>query len=336
MTLSAVIILGHISLKIFDLVVSMTGPGPAFATDVPAFFMFDTTFRGNNFAQGAAIATLLLIVVAVLVVPYLRYTDTDGGRSMSATAAASSEPESRLRTATACRPRWSRVALYVALVIAALFYLMPVYMLLITGHEELPGGQPGAACGTCPPACTSTAICRPGSATPARALPGWRSNFLNSLMLAVPATLGSAILGSINGYVLAKWKFPGADLVFTLMLFGMFIPYQSILIPLVQTLQMMGLYGSLPGLIFVHIVYGIPITTLIFRNYYAAIPTELMEAAQDRRRGHPGHLPPHPVPDLDARLRRRHDLAVHVDLERLPLRRHRRPAGQASSRSPWR
>ncbi|PKO21056.1 MAG: hypothetical protein CVU38_16800, partial [Chloroflexi bacterium HGW-Chloroflexi-1] len=73
-TLSAVIVLGHISLKIFDLVVSMTGSGPAFATDVPAFFMFDTTFRGNNFAQGAAIATLLLIVVAALVVPYLRYT----------------------------------------------------------------------------------------------------------------------------------------------------------------------------------------------------------------------------------------------------------------------
>lgn len=74
-TLSAVIILGHISLKIFDLVVSMTGPGPAFATDVPAFFMWDTTFRGNNFAQGAAIAIILLIMVAVLVIPYLRYTN---------------------------------------------------------------------------------------------------------------------------------------------------------------------------------------------------------------------------------------------------------------------
>jgi len=73
-TLSAVIILGHMSLKIFDLVVSMTGPGPAFATDVPAFFMFDTTFRGNNFAQGAAIAVLLLVLVAVLVIPYLRST----------------------------------------------------------------------------------------------------------------------------------------------------------------------------------------------------------------------------------------------------------------------
>lgn len=73
-TLSAVIVLAHISLKIFDLVVSMTGPGPAFATDVPAFFMWDTTFRGNNFSQGAAIATILLIGVATLIVPYLVYT----------------------------------------------------------------------------------------------------------------------------------------------------------------------------------------------------------------------------------------------------------------------
>ncbi len=70
-TLSALIVLGHISLKIFDLVVSMTGPGPAFATDVPAFYMWDTTFRGNNFAQGAAIAILLLFVVALLIIPYL-------------------------------------------------------------------------------------------------------------------------------------------------------------------------------------------------------------------------------------------------------------------------
>jgi glucose/mannose transport system permease protein len=70
-TLAAVIVLGHMSLKIFDLVVSMTGPGPAFATDVPAFFMWDTTFRGNNFAQGASIATILLLLVAILIVPYL-------------------------------------------------------------------------------------------------------------------------------------------------------------------------------------------------------------------------------------------------------------------------
>jgi glucose/mannose transport system permease protein len=80
-TLAAMIVLGHISLKIFDLVVSMTGPGPAFATDVPAFFMWDTTFRGNNFAQGAAIATILLMLVAVLMIPYLVYSRRSEARS---------------------------------------------------------------------------------------------------------------------------------------------------------------------------------------------------------------------------------------------------------------
>ena len=88
------------------------------------------------------------------------------------------------------------------------------------------------------------------------------------------------MLGSVNGYVLSKWKFRGADLLFPVILFGMFIPYQAVLIPLVQTMQALGLYGSIPGLIFVHVVYGIPITTLIFRNYYATVPSELIEAAR--------------------------------------------------------
>jgi glucose/mannose transport system permease protein len=100
------------------------------------------------------------------------------------------------------------------------------------------------------------------------------------VFLAVPATLLSAFLGSMNGYVLAKWKFRGANLLFTLLLFGMFIPYQSVLIPLVKFLQIIHLYGGIPGLILAHVVYGIPICTLIFRNYYAGLPTELVEAGR--------------------------------------------------------
>jgi glucose/mannose transport system permease protein len=102
----------------------------------------------------------------------------------------------------------------------------------------------------------------------------------NSILLAVPATIISALLGSLNGYVLSKWKFPGANVLFTLMLFGMFIPYQSILIPLFQFLNRINLYGNIPGLIVVHVIYGIPITTLIFRNYYAEVPTEMVEAGK--------------------------------------------------------
>ena len=103
-------------------------------------------------------------------------------------------------------------------------------------------------------------------------------NLNNSLMMVIPEALLSSLLGSFNGYLLAKWKFRGSNLIFSLILFGMFIPYQSILIPLVKFMQYIKLYGDLPGLVLVHIIYGIPITTLIFRNYYAGIGTEILEA----------------------------------------------------------
>lgn len=105
-------------------------------------------------------------------------------------------------------------------------------------------------------------------------------NVLSSVKLVIPATIISGFLGALNGYILSKWKFRGSDLLFTLMLFGMFIPYQSILIPLIKFLQSIGLYGSMSGLILVHIVYGLPFTTLIFRNYFANVPNELVEAAR--------------------------------------------------------
>jgi glucose/mannose transport system permease protein len=105
-------------------------------------------------------------------------------------------------------------------------------------------------------------------------------SFLNSIQLTVPATVISCLLGSLNGYVLSKWKFRGSNALFTAILFGMFIPYQSVLIPLVRVLSTIGLYGTIPGLILTHVVYGIPITTLIFRNYYVGVPTELVEAGK--------------------------------------------------------
>src|SRR5690625_8018542 len=88
----------------------------------------------------------------------------------------------------------------------------------------------------------------------------------------------------MNGYVLSKWKFKGSDILFTILLFGMFLPYQSILIPLIQFLRSINLYNTLPGLILVHVVYGIPITTLMFRNFYANIPDEMLESRSEERR----------------------------------------------------
>jgi glucose/mannose transport system permease protein len=105
-------------------------------------------------------------------------------------------------------------------------------------------------------------------------------NFLNSVKIAVPAAILSSMLGSVNGYILAKWRFRGSETLFTLILFGMFIPYQSILIPLLKVEAAAGLYDTLLGLVIIHIIYGIPITTLIFRNYYVGIPEELVEASR--------------------------------------------------------
>ena len=173
----------------------------------------------------------------------------------------------------------TRVLIYALLILASLFYLLPVYLLVITGMKSFQEVSL-ARMWDLPSGLHFDSYLKAWFGNQAEGIRGLNANFMNSVYLAIPATLGSALLGSLNGYILAKWRFRGSNTLFTLMLFGMFIPYQSILIPLVQVLQRLHLYGSLGGLIFVHIVYGIPITTLIFRNYYAAIPTELVEAAK--------------------------------------------------------
>ncbi|BCW72773.1 carbohydrate ABC transporter permease [Arthrobacter sp. NicSoilB8] len=101
----------------------------------------------------------------------------------------------------------------------------------------------------------------------------------NSLQITIPAALISCMLGSINGYILSKFPFRGSNALFTVLLVGMFIPFQAVIIPVFQFLNMLHLQGSLFGLILVHIIYGIPITTLIFRNYYEGIPNAIIEAA---------------------------------------------------------
>src|SRR5438094_374151 len=174
-------------------------------------------------------------------------------------------------TAERARRNWLRYLLYLLLVVIAAFYLLPIYVIVVTSLKSF-----AEVSHTTPWQVPSAPTLQPYLDAFDKLAP----SFINSVLLVVPATLMSALLGSLNGYVLAKWRFRGADIVFTLLLFGMFIPYQSILLPLVLVLQKIQLYGGIPGLILTHVVYGIPITTLIFRNYYAAVPTEVIEAAR--------------------------------------------------------
>ncbi len=172
-----------------------------------------------------------------------------------------------------------RSLVYLGLVALAAFYLVPTYVLVTTSLKEFREVSLDAMW-RLPHALTLGAFGRAWAGDAASGMRGLGQNFINSVSLAIPGVLLSVFLGSMNGYVLAHWRFRGSEAVFTLLLFGIFIPYQSILIPLVRVLQVLGLYGTLPGLVLAHVVYGLPITTLLFRNYYTAIPRATLEAAQ--------------------------------------------------------
>jgi glucose/mannose transport system permease protein len=161
---------------------------------------------------------------------------------------------------------------YVILIAFAIVFLLPIYLMVITGFKPFNEVDLGTMWNL-----PTTGLHLDNFIAGYKQL---APNLNNSLMMVIPESILSALLGSLNGYLLSKWKFPGSNLLFSLILFGMFIPYQSILIPLVKFMQFLKLYGDIPGLVLVHIIYGIPITTLIFRNYYAGISTEILEAGR--------------------------------------------------------
>ncbi len=168
---------------------------------------------------------------------------------------------------------------YLVLILFAAIYLIPIYVLFATSLKSF-SEVSLKTMWNLPRHITLDSFKNAWMGNEEEGYRGLKGSFLNSLYLVIPATIISSFLGSMNGYVFSKWKFKGSDFIFPLILFGMFIPYQSILIPLVQVLRKSGLYGSIPGLIFTHVVYGIPITSLIFMNYYQSVPTELVEAGK--------------------------------------------------------
>lgn len=164
-----------------------------------------------------------------------------------------------------------RVFIYGILIFFVILFLIPAYMVVVTSLKDPAQIDLQSAWNLPSPWYFHSFV---------EAWEKFKPNIINSISLVLPATIISALMGSLNGYVLAKWKFPGSNILFMLMLFGMFIPYQSILIPLFRFLKDIGFYGSISGLIIAHVVYGLPITTLIFRNYYAEVPTEMIEAGK--------------------------------------------------------
>lgn len=176
--------------------------------------------------------------------------------------------------------RIARSLIYLVLVLFALFYMLPLYVMLVNSVKPL-SEITGGGMMSLPQAFTLEPWFKAWSTAQIGVQPtGLKPYFWNSISMVVPAVALSTILGALNGYVLTKWRFRGDTILFGLMLFACFIPFQIVLIPMAAVLGALGLSGTTAGLVLVHLVYGLGFTTLYFRNYYAVFPTELIRAAQ--------------------------------------------------------
>ncbi|MCZ4316665.1 carbohydrate ABC transporter permease [Comamonadaceae bacterium G21597-S1] len=174
----------------------------------------------------------------------------------------------------------SRFAVYALLLLAAFFFLAPLYVMLATSFkdaDEIRSGNLLSLPGTLKLEAWSLAWSSACTGVDCR---GLRPYFMNSVLMAVPAVLISTAWGAVNGYVLSMWRFRGSEVLFGFLLFGVFMPFQVVLLPMSQVLGFLGLSSSIVGLILVHCLAGLAGTTLFFRNYYAAIPRELVNAAR--------------------------------------------------------
>jgi glucose/mannose transport system permease protein len=173
-----------------------------------------------------------------------------------------------------------RLLLYALLVVLAFFFLMPVYVMVVNSQLPLRISSSGnlmalPVAWTIEPWLTAWSTAQIGVQPT-----GLKPYFINSFLMVVPAVAISALIGALNGYILTQFSFRGAHLLFAAMLFSVFIPFQIVLIPMAKTLGLLGLAGTVKGLVFVHVVYGIGFSTLFFRNYYAAFPPELIRSAR--------------------------------------------------------
>ncbi|WP_106358002.1 carbohydrate ABC transporter permease [Yoonia maritima] len=174
----------------------------------------------------------------------------------------------------------TNIMIYGTLIVVALYYALPLYVMIVTSLKGLPEIQMGNI--FAPP---MEITFEPWVKAWAQACTGINCDglsrgFWNSVRILIPSLIISVAVASVNGYALSMWKFKGSEVFFGILMIGAFIPYQIMLYPIVILLREAGLYGSLTGLVLVHVAFGMPINTLLFRNYFASIPEELFKAAR--------------------------------------------------------
>jgi glucose/mannose transport system permease protein len=173
-----------------------------------------------------------------------------------------------------------RIGIYAFLVVSALFFLIPLYIMVVTSLKTMPEIRLGHLFNL--PAELSF---KPWSdawlhACTGRDCFGLSPGFMNSVKITIPSVILSILIGSLNGYALSFWRYKGANLLFGILLFGAFVPYQVVIYPLIIGFRVMGIYSTLTCIIIVHTIFGMPILTLLYRNFYAGLPIELFKAAR--------------------------------------------------------
>ncbi|WP_136419178.1 carbohydrate ABC transporter permease [Herbaspirillum sp. ST 5-3] len=173
-----------------------------------------------------------------------------------------------------------RMVIYALLALVAIYYLIPLYVMLTTSFKTLDEVRAGNLLAI-PVSPTTAAWAKAwGSACTGVRCDGLAPFFWNSVYMAVPAVLISTMIGSLNGYVLSHWRFRGSEIVFTALMVGCFIPFQVVILPMARMLGAVEMANTTTGLVIVHVIYGIAFTTLFFRNYYISVPDELVRAAR--------------------------------------------------------
>ena len=172
------------------------------------------------------------------------------------------------------------IILYGTLLVVAVYYLIPLYVMLVTSVKGMPEIRLGNIFSPPVEVTFEPWVKAWAQACTGLNCDGLSRGFWNSVKITIPSVFVSIAIASINGYALANWRFKGANLFFTILIFGAFIPYQIMIYPLVILLRDLGLYTKLPGLILIHTIFGMPILTLLFRNYFTTIPEELFKAAR--------------------------------------------------------
>ncbi|WP_299753567.1 carbohydrate ABC transporter permease [uncultured Boseongicola sp.] len=172
------------------------------------------------------------------------------------------------------------IFLYGTLLVVTLYYALPLYIMIVTSLKGMPEIRMGNIFAPPLEVTFEPWVKAWSQACTGLTCDGLSTGFWNSVRITIPSVILSIIIASVNGYALANWKFKGANVFFTILIFGAFIPYQVMLYPIVIMLREIGLYGSLTGLVIVHTVFGMPILTLLFRNYFSSLPEELFKAAR--------------------------------------------------------